>query len=149
MKAIGKLINLFCVALLGLLGFSACEGTTEAYGTPTADFLYEGSVTDEDGNPIKGINVILNGSINNKPNEQLIVETNEKGVFGTVEFSTRDTSIDTIDFVDVDGVENGGDFESQTIIPKDNMTITQIKEGDGSWNDGKFVYKADIKLKKK
>ena len=54
---------MLCVAVLGVLGFSACsddpEGHWVAYGSPTADYKYMGTVTDEAGNPIEGINVVL------------------------------------------------------------------------------------------
>lgn len=149
MKAFGKLLKLFCAALLGMLGFSACEHTKDMYGTPTTDFLYEGCVTDEDGNPIKGINVVLRGEINGSSISSITLKTDNDGNFSTEPISSHKAIVETIDFVDVDGEANGGDFESLTISPEDDMKKTQTKEGDGSWYKGEFEYSVDIKLKKK
>ena len=62
-----KLTRWLCTLLLGVLGFTACEkedeigDTPAAYGTPTADYIFEGVVTDQAGNPIKGIEVQIDG----------------------------------------------------------------------------------------
>ena len=149
-----KLAKMLCVAVLGVLGFSACSddptGGAVAYGSPTADYKYMGTVTDEAGNPIEGINVVLSGIVNATGNASLTLKTDKDGKFSTIAMSTVDTRfIKTIEFVDVDGEANGGEFETQTITPKDDMTKTQVKEGDGSWYMGEFEYSADIKLKKK
>ena len=148
---IGKVIKWLCVAVLGVLGFSACSDDPEyrsaAYGSPTADYKYMGTVTDEAGNPIEGINVMINGAVNSTGNASLILKTDKDGKFSTVTLTSVNTRINTLDFVDVDGEANGGEFESQTITPKD-MTKTQIKEGDGRWYMGEFELSANIKLKK-
>ena len=51
-----KFIRAIFVAILGLLGFAACGDDPGlglcAYGSPTADYKYMGTVTDEEGNPI-------------------------------------------------------------------------------------------------
>lgn len=142
---------MLCVAVLGVLGFSACsddpEGGAAAYGSPTADYKYMGTVTDEAGNPIEGINVVMSGDyVSSTPLASLTLKTDKDGKFSTVTMSSVNTRIKTIEFVDVDGEANGGEFESQTITPKD-MTKTQTKEKDG-WFVGEFEYSANIKLKK-
>lgn len=148
---IGKVIKWLCVAVMGVLGFAACsddpEGGYAAYGSPTADYKYLGTVTDEDGNPIEGINVVMSGDyVSSTPFASLTLKTDKDGKFSTVTMSSVNTRIKTIEFVDVDGEANGGEFESQTITPKD-MTKTQTKEKDG-WFVGEFEYSANIKLKK-
>ena len=146
-----KLTKMLCVAVLGVLGFSACSddpgGHWVAYGSPNAKYKYMGTVTDEAGNPIEGINVMINGAVNSTGNASLILKTDKDGKFSTVTLTSVNTRINTLDFVDVDGEANGGEFESQTITPKD-MTKTQIKEGDGGWYMGEFELSANIKLKK-
>lgn len=147
-----KAIRAIFVAILGLLGFAACSDKPEeryaAYGSPTADYKYLGSVTDEAGNPIEGINVVMSGVINATAHSSLTLKTDKYGKFSTVPLSASATHIETIDFVDVDGPDKGGDFQSQTITLQD-MKKTQVKEGDNAWYVGEFEYSADVKLKKK
>ena len=147
-----KLSKMLCVAVLGVLGFSACsddpESASVAYCSPNAKYKYVGTVTDEQGNPIEGINVVMSGDyVSSTPFASLTLKTDKDGKFSTVTMSSVNTHIKTIEFVDVDGEANGGEFESQTITPKD-MTKTQIKEGDGSWYKGESELSANIKLKK-
>ena len=146
---INKLIRLLCVWVIGMLGFSSCEEHSDEYGTPITYFRYWGTVTDEAGNPIEGINVIMSGNILGMPNVQLKTESydGEKSNFITGTFSTADTHIATIDFVDVDGEENGGDFQSVTITPQDMVEESRIDDMPprGTLKE----YKATIKLKKK
>ena len=146
---INKLIRLLCVSVIGLLGFSSCEEHSDEYGTPITNFRYWGIVTDEAGNPIEGINVIMSGNILGMPNVKLKTESydGEKYNFSTGIFSTADTHIATIDFVDVDGEENGGDFQSVTITPQDMVEESRIEDMPprGTLKE----YKATIKLKKK
>ena len=144
---INRLIRLLCVSVIGVLGFSSCEEHSDEYGTPITYFRYWGTVTDEVGNPIEGINVIMSGNILGMPNVQLKTESydGEKSNFSTGIFSTADTHIATIDFVDVDGEENGGDFQSVTITPQDMVQESQFDDMPAT----RLEYKATIKLKKK
>ena len=144
---INKLIRLLCVSVIGRVGFSSCEEHSDEYGTPITTFRSWGTVTDEAGNPIEGINVIMSGNILGMPNVKLKTESydGEKYNFSTGIFSTADTHIETIDFVDVDGEENGGDFQSVTITPQDMVQESQFDDMPAT----RLEYKATIKLKKK
>lgn len=146
---INKLIRLLCVSVIGMLGFSSCEEHSDEYGTPITNFRYWGIVTDEAGNPIESINVIMSGNILGMPNVKLKTESydGEKYNFSTGIFSTADTHIATIDFVDVDGEENGGDFQSVTITPQD--MVEESRFDDMPPRGTLKEYKATIKLKKK
>jgi putative lipoprotein (rSAM/lipoprotein system) len=148
---INKLIRLLCVSVIGLLGFSSCEEHSDEYGTPITNFRYWGIVTDEAGNPIEGINVIMSGNILGMPNVKLKTESymygEDMSVFLTGRFSTANTQITTIDFVDVDGEENGGDFQSVTITPQD--MVEEPRYDDMPPRGTLKEYKATIKLKKK
>ena len=148
---INKLIRLLCVSVIGMLGFSSCEEHSDEYGTPITTFRYWGTVTDEAGNHIEGINVIMSGNILGMPNVQLKTESymfdEETCVFYTGTFSSNDTHIETIDFVDVDGEENGGDFQSVTITPQD--MVEEPRYDDMPPRGTLKEYKATIKLKKK
>ncbi|MBQ2197250.1 MAG: radical SAM-associated putative lipoprotein, partial [Bacteroidales bacterium] len=48
-------------------------------------------------------------------------------------------------FEDIDGAENGGEFESAEAAPE----IKRTKKGDKSWYGGAFEVQADVTLKKK
>jgi putative lipoprotein (rSAM/lipoprotein system) len=148
---INKLIRLLCVSVIGVLGFSSCEEHSDEYGTPITTFRYWGTVTDEAGNPIEGINVIMSGNILGMPNVKLKTESymygEDMSVFLTGRFSTANTQITTIDFVDVDGEENGGDFQSVTITPQD--MVEEPRYDDMPPRGTLKEYKATIKLKKK
>jgi putative lipoprotein (rSAM/lipoprotein system) len=148
---INKLIRLLCIWVIGVLGFSSCEEHSDEYGTPITTFRYWGTVTDEAGNPIEGINVIMSGRILGMPNVKLKTESymygEDMSVFLTGRFSTANTQITTIDFVDVDGEENGGDFQSVTITPQD--MVEEPRYDDMPPRGTLKEYKATIKLKKK
>ena len=148
-----RVVRILCVSAIGLLGFSSCEEHSDEYGTPITSFQYWGYVADEAGNPIKGINVIMSGTINGMPNVQLKTESfmfdEDTSVFETGRFSMADTHITTIDFVDVDGEENGGDFQSVTITPQDLVKSSGYVDKPEYSISTVVYYKADIKLKKK
>ena len=148
-----RVVRILCVSAIGLLGFSSCEEHSDEYGTPITSFQYWGYVADEAGNPIKGINVIMSGTINGMPNVQLKTESfmfgEDTSVFETGRFSLADTHITTIDFVDVDGEENGGNFQRVTITPQDLVKSSGYVDRPEYSVSTVIYYKADIKLKKK
>ena len=136
----------FWLAILGLLGFTACGGFVCEYGTPTTDFTVKGKVTDSEGAPIKGIVVSSTGLHSFVDGTGLSAVTDENGAFVTntiKEFGVRGTLV----FTDVDGAENGGDFET---YEKDlsKFPQTQLKEGEG-WYRGEYEVTAEVKLIKK
>ena len=136
----------FWLAILGLLGFTACGVFSCEYGTPTTDFNVKGKVTDSEGTPIKGIVVSSTGLHSFVDGTGLSAMTDEKGEFVTnkiKEFGVMGTLV----FTDVDGAENGGDFET---YEKDlsKFPQTQVKEGEG-WYRGEYEVTAEVKLTKK
>ena len=150
-----RILRWLFVTILSVLGFSACGGddddgpssTPSAYGTPTATYIYRGTVTDEEGNPIKDIDVVLHGVIEGSMNASLVIKTDKNGVFRTGYLNTSQTRVETIDFVDRDGEANGGDFESQTLEVKD-LDSKKVTEGSG-WYQGEFEVQANVQLEKK
>ena len=123
--------------LLGLLGFTSCEhfGSVE-YGTPNVHFSLKARVVDEAGVPIQGIEV----------------RTEDGGYFEyKTGFSDYQGYIDAngtfwpgtehgkVQFVDIDGEANGGEFETLTV---DIENATQTEEGSGGWYEG--AYAADL-----
>lgn len=147
-----RIFRWLSVTILGLLGFSACGDDDpaeipSAYGTPTANYIYTGTVTDKEGNPIEGIDVVFHGIVESTMNASLVVKTYEDGTFRTGYLNTSRTRVKTIDFVDRDGEANGGDFESLTLEVKD-LDSKKVTEGSG-WYEGEFEVKVDVQLEKK
>jgi hypothetical protein len=107
---IGKLLT----RLFTLFGFSltcvACYGVMEADYNP--EWGASGRVVDEDENPIPGIKVSLGDS------EDI---TDSKG-----RFYLHSSESGTLIFTDVDGEENGGEFESRHI----NLRVGDDNVGD-------------------
>lgn len=123
--------------LLGLLGFTSCEhfGAVE-YGCPNVSFSLKARVVDEAGVPIQGIEV----------------RTEDGGYFEyKTGFSDYQGYIDArgtfrpgtehgkVQFIDIDGEANGGEFETLTV---DIENATQTEEGSGGWYEG--AYAADL-----
>lgn len=141
--------NAVLTALLAMLGYG-CSSTdenrdVEEYGCPYADYVVQGSVTDEAGNPIQGINVKAPYGSDLDSQFGQIVETDAAGKFALKEFSSLRGH--EIIFEDVDGEANGGLFQSDTIRVQ-TLPKTQTEKGNG-WYNGKYEVQADIKLKKK
>ena len=133
--------------LLGLLGLTSCDhfGMAE-YGCPNVSFSLKARVVDEAGNPIQGIEVRT--------------EDGKRFEYNTG-FSDYEGNIDAyggyfwpgaqnqMQFIDVDGEANGGEFETLTVKIEN---LIQTEEGDGNWYNG--AYTADMgtvtmKLKEK
>ncbi|MBE6187855.1 MAG: hypothetical protein E7143_01875 [Rikenellaceae bacterium] len=128
--------------LFGALGFTACsESMMCEYGTPTAHFTVKGRVTDADGKPIKGI------VISSKDVYGLDAVTGEDGHFATQKIEAIGIH-GTLLFTDIDGTENGGEFETQT-VDLDALPETKVAKGDGHWYMGEYEVTADVKLKAK
>ena len=143
--------NAVLTALLTMLGYG-CSSTdenrdvdVEEYGCPYADYVVQGSVTDEAGNPIQGIKITAPNGSNLDSQFNQIVQTDAKGNFTLKEFSSMRGNDMIVE--DIDGEANGGEFLSDT-IQVETLPMTQTEKGKG-WYGGKFDVKADIKLKKK
>lgn len=137
----------FCRWALPLLGVTAaisCDNVIESpnmygtppsgyetpvmYGTPVVEFSVKGKVMDPDGNPIKGIEISHDYSGHK-------VYTLEDGSF---DYASEDIGFEmetvTLEFTDIDGEENGGDFQSKEVA----VEVEQTEPGDGEWKNGKF-----------
>lgn len=143
--------NAVLTALMSLIGYG-CSSSDDPwggglcmYGTPYAHYVLKGSVTDEAGNPIQGINVKAPYGSDLDSQFGQIVETDAAGKFALKEFSSLRGH--EIIFEDVDGEANGGLFQSDT-IRVETLPKTQTEKGNG-WYNGKYEVQADIKLKKK
>lgn len=134
--------------LLGLLGLSSCEhffGAAE-YGCPNVSFSLKARVVDEAGNPIQGIEVRAEDGDRFEYNTGF---SDYQGYIDARGSFWPGTERGKVQFIDIDGEANGGEFETLTIQIEN---VTQTEDGSGNWYDG--AYTADMgtvtmKLKEK
>ena len=130
-------------AILSLLGFNSCEliGSIVApvceYGCPHAEFKIIGTVKDEAGNPIPGIQVKSENIWSDD------IKTAEDGSYSIASEGFPSETIQLI-FEDVDGEENGGKFKTLEAEAK----LKQTQTGDGNWDDGTYEGSLDVTLEK-
>lgn len=150
MKAI--LIKIFkcLLPLCGVALVDSCVAKAE-YGCPYADFEAKGVVTDEDGNGIQGIRVVISAEYPNPVFEPITdtLWTNHSGDYSTTpgritdEFASMDKV--KLKFEDVDSQENGGEFQKIEI----EVPVFKTKDGDGNWYLGAYEAGADVTMIKK
>ena len=95
-----KLMTRFLSGALVALGFTACDNETTddvyplEYGSPSVDYRVKGIVTDEAGNPIENIRVIIRNAWDNTPNPYAddTVYTDKGGAFANEMTRTVQTS---------------------------------------------------------
>ena len=148
--------NAILTALLSMLGYgcSTTSNEPEMYGTPTADYIFKGRVTDEAGVPIQGIKTSLKQVF--KSDDRTYVEGLDSvltgasgdyqlkygGIIGQIDHHSK------LIVEDVDGEANGGKFLSDTIDIDFKNNAVQIKNGDSGWYEGTYEISQDIRLKK-
>ena len=127
----------FIYFLLALIGFGAgaCDNdwgdVVPEYGCPRMTFSLKARVIDEEGNPIAGIEVQTKGHV--------YYSANFSDAEGNIDLTTGmwpNINIDVI-FTDVDGEENGGEFETLELNISDK--VVKVKEGDGRWDNGEYA----------
>lgn len=146
-----KLIKCFDKVILTLLGFvgllSACETVAE-YGTPNADFVIKGTITDSiSSSKVPNIRVIRT-DVNNPTRKDTIYSDSK----GNYQFTFNSFAYEKPEFdikvEDIDGSLNGGEFIAQqariSIINTD-----WVNSGDDDWYYGKAIKTRDFKLLKK
>ena len=146
-----KTFKSLIAAVLGLLGFASCEDPVDIggdicmYGQPYAEFKALGTVKNEAGKPVEGIRVAVRQTLRGQ-SEYVddTVYTDSKGAYLLSRQAFSGPDYVRIVFEDVDGTENGGEFEKAETKP----TIKQTKDGSG-WFDGAYEVKADVVMKKK
>ena len=126
------------------------------YGEPHADFQARGTVSDDNGKPIKGIRVAIRQHRHYENSSSVIYDqndwydndtlyTDDQGAYQLIRSGFERPHEVKIVFEDIDGEENGGEYLSAEVTPE----IAQTKKGDKSWYGGAFEVSADVKLKKK
>lgn len=135
---------------LSILGFTipifGCGGL-DMYGTPSATYEVKGKVCDTDGNPIKGIKIVLQDDATD-PNPYEIAESQslENGDY-TIRNTTLPRSKLYLSVEDIDGAANGGEFEEQTI----ELDFSKVEAtGDkGAWYEGTKSLEKQIVMQEK
>ena len=177
-----KLKNWLLMTLVGALGLSACHSTKNAatpqpaeepqvdtpkprdpvvvmYGVPTMDFVVKGRVIDEQGKPVKGMQVILvNQTVDIAPDHmdednpfvQDYIEhssdtTDAEGVF---ECHVKDVPVEfqRVIIRDVDGDKNGR-YKDQMV--EVSFAEAEQTAGRKGWYFGKRTKDVDITVSKK
>ena len=144
--------NAVLAALLSMLGYG-CSSSDEPveYGTPHADYMIKGQVTDEAGNPIQGIktsvkNIFVDGEGEVYVNPIDSVRTDVSGSYQLKTDWPHESS--KIILEDIDGEANGGEFFGDTLDVAYDKAV-KTKDGDGRWYNGAYEITQNVKLKKK
>lgn len=139
-KRIRKRLSLLALALLGFA--TACDKKpVDMYGTPRADFRAQGKVSDNEGRPIRGIQVRSEAY---EGREILTSEDNSYDISGSM-FPNRMQ----LTFTDIDGPDNGGEFLERAVDVKFTQD-DRTGKGDGSWYSGSFAREGiDVTLEEK
>ena len=153
---------------LALLGFTGCSDINDApdlYGTPSVDYRVLGTVTDEEGKPLEGIQVVMDNpwivSYLDEGGKEILpkvdttnmkilpdtVYTDKKGQFSGLKTMAGSLNKLTVEFRDIDGEANGGEFKSERFT-KDKFDKKQLKKGDGFY-EGEYEYSKTIRLERK
>ena len=136
--------NALLTALLAMLGYESCSlNSPDEYGTPTVDYQVKGFVTDLLGTPIQGIRVRAPYNFDGSEGQNVL--TDENGRFELDEFHSM--LYGKLYVEDIDGEDNGGEFQSDTIDIWD-LPKKEVEKGSG-WYEGKYEVTANIKLKLK
>ena len=136
---ITKVFNHILV-ILGFAGTVSCEPEVICmYGVPTMDFEVSGKVVNKDSAPVAGIKVSC--YTDTSPDAPSAI-TAEDG-----SFNISGTAINAVlKFEDIDGPENGGEFEEKI----EEIKVNQVQKGDGNWYMGKYEAKdVVIEMKEK
>lgn len=127
----------FICFMLTLLGFGAVVGCEEEpaseYGAPYVEFRVSSRVVDEAGKPIKGI-ALMSADMGGY---SIIALSSSEGVIEAAAISSRVPR--ALRFVDIDGMENGGEFKTLNLDVTDEFEL--IEEGEG-WKEG--TYEANL-----
>ena len=146
--------NKLVAVALGMLGFASCAEIADddpskedicMYGEPSATYKVLGTVSDESGSPVEGIRVAIESKYSSYSQyDTLYTDSSGKYLFNRGERGLWPDKVVVV-FEDIDGEENGGEFESAEATPE----LKKVKEGDGSWYIGMLEAQADVTLKKK
>jgi len=131
-----KLYSVFTAAVGTLIGAGSCAYKAIAeYGMPYATYKVSGHVEDQNGDPIRGIEVVLGDRAYSDANGAWSIESSGPSCHSSC----------TVQATDVDGADNGGLYESKTV----DITLLQTDPGsespeDGTWEAHDVVIQLDL-----
>jgi putative lipoprotein (rSAM/lipoprotein system) len=157
--------NGIIAALLTLLGFSSCEKMVEEYGapyveygTPYAKYAVSGKITDNQGNNLQKIRVVIPDVIHCTPARPGFIPDNPemKEVIKDTLYTKTDGSFEyEYDGFPSDTVKINLKFEDaseESVYETDSTTVKFLRSdlnGGKSWNAGKAKKEITVKLNKK
>ena len=122
-------------------------GQVDMYGSPSNFFILDGTVTDSNGEPIKGIKITAKGIHEDAPSEDFTFTYSDEE--GNYSIKWRDSNRSEMNFIvtaeDVDGEENGS-FNDRTIIVDFSETT---KNDEDTWTTKYRMTGKDITLDEK
>ena len=107
------------------------------YGTPTAKFIVNGKVTSSSNQEIENIKIKMQWDS---------TKTNKEGNYQIETYDYPGDHAFDIQFIDIDGVENGEYQSLDTIVKFKDPHFTG---GDGDWDEGETSKEFNIQLKPK
>lgn len=133
MKDLIVRISAWLLCLIGFGSSVACSTgmVTEEYGSPYASYEVKGKVTDQQGEPIPGIQVACDAMYV----EPVYTESDGSYALNGGGFPREKIQVS---FEDVDGEENGGLFAARSV----SVETHQVQDGEGNWDFG--VYEAEV-----
>lgn len=145
-KFIIRTFDKIILALLAVAGWStACDEPMAEYGTPTADYVIKGTVTDSiSKQSLKNIRIVRQTNDIGLQSDTTYTDLNGYYQFSFSGFPEEHPEFKLIT-ADIDGNQNGGDFETRNVSVLISST-DRTEKGDNHWYQGKFVKKQDIKL---
>jgi putative lipoprotein (rSAM/lipoprotein system) len=149
-----KLLYGFLMTILGFSGCNIIEFGRVEYGQPHAEFKIAGEVKSHDGTPLKGIRVTIDPQPSNPDysrysSDTLFTDADGKYSKDRLKYGWPDELKEAeISFEDIDGPENGGEFETVKLT-SGVFSVKQIKKGDGNWNGGAYSVTANATMSPK
>lgn len=161
MKHTFRLLNKILAFFLTLLGVQSCDPGADEYGCPSADYIFHGKVTDEEGNALSGVKIYALKN-NEEYKEQISIleeysESHRENVYGKLFDSLSVTKADgsyslllqyECGWFNLDGLyfANKDGMYADTLLK--DIKLEPLKGGKG-WNQGVSDNTLDITLRKK
>ncbi len=155
------LLNKFLAFLLALLGVQSCDPGADEYGCPSANYIFHGKVTDEEGNALSDVKIYTL----KRYNEYKDVLERYKDDYDLYEDYFYDNFFNYVNVTKADGSyslllqdECGGLIvEGFRFVSKDGACVdtllkdikTEPFKGGKEWNKGVSDNTLDITLRKK
>ena len=141
-----KLKSWLLVSLGSLLGLSSC---CCMYGTPTATYHLNGTVTNSEGHPIEGIGVGRYSVRSEESDSIMLIKyhdtTDAKGQY-KLTYDHYDAGINILlDLHDIDEGQNGDYKDTVVTVPTRNV---QLSGGHG-WYNGEGTITVDVTMTEK